>query len=56
MMGSLPRLDATSTELPFFQCLTLSKDVSDLASLAAIAVDTDLSLFDEKFLVDICLI
>jgi hypothetical protein len=36
-----------------FQCFTLSKEVSDLASLAAIAVDTAVSVFDEKFLVDI---
>jgi hypothetical protein len=38
-----------------FECFTLSKEVSDLAALAAIAVDTAVSVFDEKFLVDILL-
>jgi hypothetical protein len=35
-----------------FQCFTLSKEVSDLQTLSVIAVDSAVSVFDEKFLAD----
>ena len=36
-----------------FQCFTLNKEVSDLQDLAVMAVDSAISVFDEKFLADL---
>ena len=36
-----------------FQCFTINKEVSDLQDLAVMAVDSAISVFDEKFLADL---
>eukprot|EP00533_Pseudo-nitzschia_delicatissima_P009654 CAMPEP_0116086566 /NCGR_PEP_ID=MMETSP0327-20121206/4921_1 /TAXON_ID=44447 /ORGANISM="Pseudo-nitzschia delicatissima, Strain B596" /LENGTH=1381 /DNA_ID=CAMNT_0003577621 /DNA_START=75 /DNA_END=4220 /DNA_ORIENTATION=- len=36
-----------------FQCLTLNQEVSELQELAVMAVDSAISVFDEKFLADL---